>query len=199
MKHDRYAAQIAAATKAPARTGQISKDQAKKARQRERKHAKRDASAAVTADIWQDREGKARPTDERRARGAWVLRDGEEAGVTVAVDEHAHVLDQMLAKKLITADQCLAGHDFAALMERTRMVSAGRSCLDFTPVGYEGDNDPTHGELRDASERKVLYAQMGSWVWSEMRMVCHQGFWPDRLDRLREGLDMAAKYWAGKR
>ena len=198
MSFDRFAHQLAAATKTMAvTTKHVSKDQAKKARQREKRRMKQDASAAVAADIWQDRDGKARPTAERRARGAWVLRDGEDAGVTVAVDEHAHVLDQLAAKGVIDSDQCQAGHDFAALMERTRLVAGGRSCLNMDPVGHEGNAEPTHGELRDAEERRDLNKSMGSWVWSEMRMVCHQGFWPDRLDRLREGLTTAAKSGMG--
>lgn len=198
MSIDRYAQQIAAVSKAKVvASTKVSKDQAKKARQRENKRMRQEASAAVVADIWQDREGKARPTEERRRQGSWVLRDGEDAGVTVAVDEHAHVLDQLAAKGIIDSDQQQAGHDFAALLERTRLVAGGRSCLNMDPVGHEGDAEPTHGELRDAAERRDLNQRMGAWVWSEMRMVCHQGFWPERLDRLREGLDVAAKYWMG--
>ncbi len=106
MSFDRFAQQLAAATKAKAISAKhVTKDQAKKARQREKRRMKQEASAAVTADIWQDREGKARPTDERRRQGSWVLRDGEDAGVTIAVDEHAHVLDQMASKSIISSDQ----------------------------------------------------------------------------------------------
>lgn len=197
MGIDRYAAQIAAVTQTKVKARQVSKEQAKKARQRERRAGKHDLSAAVSADIWQDRDGKARPTSERRARGSWVLRDGEDAGVTIAVDEHAHVLDQMASKSIITSDQQQAGHDLAALMERTRLVAGGRSCLDFTPVGHEGDAEPTHSELRDAKERRDLYAKIGAGVWAQLRMVCHEGHWPDRINDLRGGLDVAAKYWMG--
>ena len=198
MSIDRYAQQIAAASKSKVTAAkQVSKDNAKKTRQREKRGMKDATSAAVTADIWQDREGKARPAEERRRQGSWVLRDGEDAGVTMAVDEHAHVLDQLAAKGIIDSDQCQAGHDFAMLMERTRLVAGGRSCLNMDPVGHEGDAEPTHSELREADERRDLNKRMGSWVWSEMRMVCHQGFWPDRLDGLHEGLDVAAKYWMG--
>ncbi len=93
-----------------------------------------------------------------------MLRDGEDAGVIVTVDEHAHVLDQLAGKEIIDSDQCQAGHDFAALMERTRLVAGGRSCLNLDPVGHEGDAVPTHSELRDADERRDLNKRIGSWV-----------------------------------
>lgn len=197
MGMDRFVAQVVASGALDKAAAAKRKDHAKKARQRERRRMKQDLSAAVAADIWQDRDGKARPTAERRQRGSWVLRDGEDAGVTIAVDEHAHVLDQMASKGIISSDQQQAGHDLAALMERTRLVAGGRSCLDFTPVGHEGDAEPTHSELRDAKERRDLYGKLGAGAWAQLRMVCHEGHWPDRINDLRHGLDVAAKYWMG--
>lgn len=167
----------------------------KRERRRLRRRAKQQVAAAVAADIWEDRDGKARPTPERKAKGAFVLHETEDAGVTRAVDTAVTMLDQLAVQGRITAEQAHGGHDFAALMERTRLVSAGRSCLDFTPVGHDGDADPTHGELRDIQERDELYLACGVAVWSEMRWVCCDHQAPRRLDRLIVGLDLCVRFW----
>lgn len=173
----------------------------------QRKRARKAQSTATAADIWEDRDGKARPTPERRAKGAFVLRDGDDAGVTVAVDEAATFIDALAARGIISAEQRDGGHDFAALMERTALVRSGRSCLDFSPVGYDGDVPPTHGELRDAQERAELYLAVGTFTWAVMRRACHEWATPEHaaqsrkllrmidVQRLRDGLDMCVKFW----
>lgn len=168
---------------------------AEKALEKREARKARKSSPAVEAGIWDDRDGKARPTAERRAKGAFVLRDGEDAGVTVAVDEAATVLDRLARRGIVTSDQRDAGHDFAALMQRTQLTKQGRSCLNFDPVGYD-DSEPTHAEMRDAAERWRLYMACGAEVWREMRRVCCDGEPVRSLDRLRAGLDHCVKMWA---
>ena len=160
--------------------------------------AKAEKSAAVQAANWEDRDGKARPTPERQAKGNFVLRDGELAGVTIAVDEAGTILDRLHRGGQITADQCQGGHDFAALLERTRLGSRGRSCLDFTPVGHDGDAEPTHAELRDTNERWRLHLQCGAVTWREMRRVCSEGEPARDSIRLRDGLDRCVAMWGKK-
>jgi hypothetical protein len=168
---------------------------AEKAKRRSQRKAQ-EQSAAVSADNWDDRDGKARPTPERRAKGDWELRDGEDAGVTVAVDRRASMLDQLGHIGKITANQVQGGHDFAALMQRMQMVPAGRSCLDFSPVGFDAADEPTHAELRDAQDRTELYLACGMLTWAELRRVCVDGDAPRSYDRLRAGLDLCVKFWA---
>lgn len=173
------------------------KRKAKVDAKRERRKAKAVQSAAVEAANWSDREGKARPTPERLARGSWGLLDGEDAGVTVAVDRMATRLDWLSASGAITADQCQGGQDFAALMRRMQMVGEGRSCIDFSPVGFDdGDSEPSHSELRDKRDRTELYLACGMATWAELRRVCVEQEPPRSVDRLRIGLDLCVKFWA---
>lgn len=166
------------------------KQKGKKARR-----AKKAQSIAAAADVWQDRDGKARPTPERRAKGAFVLRDTEDAGVTCAVDEGATTLDRLNLRGIINRDQCQGGHDFAALMERTRMVSSGRSCLDFSPVGFDSGNGNEWQEERDSRDRSELYLACGMLTWAELRRVCCEGQPPRSVERLKAGLDLCARFW----
>lgn len=164
-----------------------------------RRAQRQQQAAAVAADIWQPRpdSGKDRPTPERRAKGAFVLRETEDAGVTFAVDTAATMLDRLTVRGLLSADQCQAGHDYAALMERTRLVSQGRSCLNFEPVGHDSDAEPTHGELRDIQERRELYLACGVLTWAVLQRTCVDQQMPADLIRLREGLDICVKMWKG--
>ena len=155
-------------------------------------------SAAVLAENWTDRNGKARPTPERRRRGAFVLQDGDEAGVTVAVDGAATLLDRLRMAKLISDVQCRAGLDLAALFDRTRQGTQMRSCLDFTPVGFDPEREPTHGELRDIAERAQLHRIIGAAPWALMRAVCLEQRGPRDLRHLRGlriGLDKVVDFW----
>lgn len=172
------------------RARQAEKVKAKRAARKARK-----ASVAVSAAIWDDREGKARPTAERRAKGAFVLRDGEDAGVTVAVDTAATVLDQLAIAGQITEDQRQAGIDLAMVLHRTRLGSQGRSCIDFSPVGYADDDaQETHQQQRDRQQRMQVYAACnGPWVWPELYRVCGEDRPVRHLESLRAGLDLCIK------
>lgn len=166
----------------------------KKARD-EARAAKRAQSIAAAAQIWDDRDGKARPTPERLAKGAFVLRDAEDAGATVAVDEAATMLDRLAMAGVITEDQRQGGLDLAMVLHRTRLGSQGRSCIDFTPTGHPDDDAPeTHQQQRDRQQRaQVFLACRGPWVWPELYRVCGQDHRPRHIESLRTGLDICVK------
>jgi len=169
----------------------------KRSKRKARKARAQEQSRAIAAAQWEPRpdSGKDRPTPERIAKGAFKLVDGEDAGVTVAVDTAATTLDRMAANGIITPEQAQGGHDFAALLDRTRLVSQGRSCLNFEPVGHEDDSPPSHAELRDQAERREIYLACGMLTFAELRRVCCDGDKPRDLARLKEGLDICVKFW----
>ena len=169
----------------------------KRSKRKLRRSKRQEQSAAIIAAQWEPRpeSGKDRPTPERKAKGNFRLVDGEDAGVTVAIDTEATILDRLAAKGIVTQAQAQGGHDFAALIERTRLVSQGRSCLNFEPVGYDDDREPSHAELRDIEERREIYLACGTITFAEMRRVCCDGQRPSDLRRLREGLDLCVKFW----
>lgn len=135
----------------------------------------------------------AEPTEQRRTKGlfACIALDGSR----VERDLHATMLDKLFDAGSITDEQCQGGQDFAVLMERMRLVPAGRSCLDNSPRGFDDTAEPTHGELRDEEERQRLHSACGSLVWAELRRVCVEQCNPRSIDRLRIGLDQCVKLW----
>lgn len=166
--------------------------QARKAR----RAAKQAQSIAAAAEIWEPREGKERPTPERRAKGAFVLRDTEDAGVTVAVDEGATELDRLAIRGIITEDQRQAGHDLAQVLHRTRLTSAGRSCINMEPVGYQSleDSEDDWQAKRDNQQRHAVWLRCkGPWVWPELIRVCRDDEPCRHVPSLRDGLDIAMK------
>jgi len=165
-----------------------------KASKKARRAARQAQSIAAAAEIWTPREGKDRPTPERIAKGAFVLRDTEDAGVTHAVDEGATELDRLAMRGILTEDQRQAGHDLAQVLHRTRLTSTGRSCLDITPVGYDsGDGDDWQAK-RDNEQRQAVFLRCrGPWVWPELIRVCRDDEPVRHVPSLRDGLDIAAK------
>ena len=173
-------------------TFQVAIKRSKKLRRADRKAQ----SIAAAAEIWEPREGKERPTPERRAKGAFVLRDTEDAGVTVAVDEGATELDRLALRGTITEDQRQAGHDLAQVLHRTRLTSSGRSCIDMTPVGHQSleDSDDDWQAKRDEQQRQAVYLRCrGPWVWPELIRVCRDDEPVRDVASLRSGLDVAMK------
>ena len=157
-----------------------------------RRANEKETPPAVAANIWEDRPGKARPTPERMAHGAFQLRDTEDAGITVAVDTAATQLDRLAARGTITDEQAQAGHDLAAILYRTRLGSAGRSCLDMTPVGPDTDDAPeTWQEKRDREQRTRIWLKCrGPFIWPELVRVCREDQPARKIDALRHGLDV---------
>jgi hypothetical protein len=132
---------------------------------------------ARSNETWRDQEHRARPTPERLRHGAWVTRDSSIAGQSYAVDEAAHPLDVLHALGTITDDQRQAGLDAAELFARNQLVSQGRSCLNFDPVGHDSDtpdDEPAYWRYRD------LYGKLGQTRASAIRDVCVRAETPKR-------------------
>lgn len=150
---------------------------------------------AAAAEIWEDREGKARPTPQRKLKGVFSLRDGDEAGVSVASDSASCTLDALAVRGVISAQQCEAGHIFEDAARGVMGSPAGRSCVDFSPVGHEGGEDEeaaAKAKRRWDSLRRIMRPDDRR----ELLAVCWQGAAPRSMDRLRRGLDATAN-WAG--
>ena len=169
--------------------------QSKRSARREARKAELERQAAeARAEAWRDKPTEARPTPERQRKGAFALRPVDDTP-SVAVDEAPTMLDVLHRAGAITNNQRDGGLDLAALLRRTMLVSEGRSCLDWTPVATGDDSAPTHAELRDAEERAEIYLACGMVVFAELRRVCHEHQMPRSLDRLRQGLDICARFW----
>jgi len=168
------------------------KRQAKARRQQRKRDMRRESVRA----LWDDREHQARPTKERIGHGVFALEETDAAGVRYAKDRAATMLDRLQLEGRITPEQCQGGQDFAALLERTRLVSKGRSCIDFEVVGHEGDDDaPSPQELTDNRDREELYLACGMFTWAELRRVCDEGQKPSDMERLRKGLNLCVEFW----
>lgn len=170
------------------------REEAVKARRAERHRQKQLDAAQARAEIWEDRDGKARPTPQRRLKGVFALRDAEDAGVTIAVDSASCAIDRLAAAGTITPRQREAGHGFEAVARGTLGSPAGRSCVDFTPVGHDGDDDDGSVDARRRwdSLRRMLHPADRR----ELMAVCWEGAKPVSIDRLRRGLD-ATGDWMG--
>jgi len=170
----------------------------------EAKRRRREEKARLAAELRQslverltdDKPGRARPTPERIAHGAFALHDTDDAGARVAVDRATTMLDRLALAGQITREQCDGGHDFAALMERTRMVGAGRSCLDFSPVGHDGDTEDPQDAI-DNRDRAELYIACGQATWRLLRAVCVEQHRPTDIHDLRFGLNLCVAFWTG--
>ena len=159
----------------------------------EKKRRKQERSAAVAAQNWDDREGKARPTPERRSKGAFALHDGEDAGVTVAVDEVPDCLAALLASGAITKRQHDGGRAFAEAAFQNLGGPSQRSCLDIGAAGY----DASDGDPDQHREWRRLQRYTGG-AFGICLTVCWEGLAikPHALGLLRHGLTQAAD-WAG--
>ena len=167
---------------------------AKQDRRKERRKQKQEDMARARAEIWEDRDGKARPTEHRRRHGAFRLRDTEDAGVTVAVDEQATILDKMEALGTITKRQCQAGHMFNEVARAVIGSPSQRSCLDFSPVGHDGD-DESPDAIRAASEWRSLRACLTSGQRNQCLRVCWQDLGPDSYHCMILGLNAVADFF----
>lgn len=171
------------------------KEEAAKARRSEKRAERDRLRIAAAAEIWEDREGKARPTPERIRKGVFRLREGDLAGVSIAVAEVESIVDALAAKGLLTPRQREAGHGVEDVARGVLGSPSGRSCCDMTPVGYDGDEDDegaAHAAARWNSLRRMLHPADRR----ECIAVCWERRRPSSLDRLRRGLD-AAGDWLG--
>lgn len=171
------------------------KEAAVQARRHERRAQREQLRIASAAEIWDDRDGKARPTPQRRLKGVFSLRDGDEAGVSVAVDGASCVIDALAARGDLTPRQREAGHGFEDAARGVLGSPAGRSCCDMTPVGHDGDDEDDaaiEAKRRWDSLRRMLRPADRR----ELEAVCWSRHRPVSMDRLRRGLD-ATGDWMG--
>lgn len=171
------------------------REEAAKARRTERRKQKQQDDQNARIENWTDREGKARPTPQRIRKGVFSLRDGEDAGVTIAVDAASCVIDALAARQVITARQREAGHIFEEVARGAVGSPAGRSCVDFSPVGYEGDHDD-EDTVRAQKRWNSLRRMMRPQDRQECMAVCWQRAQPRSIHILRSALDVVAD-WAG--
>ncbi|MDF3904684.1 hypothetical protein [Paracoccus sp. AS002] len=194
-KIDRLVGQVVASGALAKAERAKKRDEAAAARRKLKRAEREKLRIAAAAEIWDDREGKARPTPQRRLKGVFSLRDADEAGVSVAVDSASCVIDALAERGVITARQCEAGHIFEAAARGALGSPAGRSCVDFSPVGHDGDGDDeetVRANKRWSSLRRMIRPDDRR----EMMAVCWQNAKPQRLEQLRRGLDATAD-WAG--
>lgn len=164
------------------------KEAAAQARREERRRAKEAAAERERIEIWTDRDGKSRPTPQRRLKGVFRLRDTDDAGVSVAVDAASCVVDQLAALEAITPRQKEAGHEFEAVARGVLGSPAGRSCVDFSPVGHDTDDDDdaaVAAKRRWDSLRRMIRPDDRR----ELIRVCWEKRRPESMARLRRGLD----------
>lgn len=75
---------------------------------------------AAAAEIWEDREGKARPTPQRKLKGVFSLSDGDDAGVSVASDSASCTLDALAVR----GDRDFTAADVAIYMAALKLIRA---------------------------------------------------------------------------
>lgn len=142
------------------------------------------------SDNWQDRDDNRRPTPERLAKGTFELRDSEDAGQRFAVDTSGDTLGRLLASGHITPRQEEAGRCFERVARPVLGSPSQRSCLDFAPVGYDGD-EPTDDEIRAQREWRTWCTMFNYPTWLELIRVCWENELPRNMATLRVGLDIA--------
>lgn len=192
---DRLVGQVAASGALSKAERARRREEAKAARRSERRKQKQQDDQAARLETWVDREGKARPTPQRIRKGVFSLRDAEDAGVTVAVDSASCVIDALAERRVLTARQREAGHIFEDVVRGAMGSPAGRSCVDFSPVGHDGDvedEDAIRAQRRWSSLRRMLRPADRQ----ECMAACWQGQAPRSVERLRAALD-AVGDWAG--
>lgn len=185
-------------------------------RKAEKEQADMEAAAAERERQWTDREGNARPTKERAAKGRVHLVETRDAGVKMALDEHASPLRRALfdGKLGMLADGTTDGAEAAMARARAR-VDAGerfealcrfvmgspgpRSCLDFVPRGT--GREPEHA-ARVWAEYKGAVQAVGMQSAAVLVDVCwsQRGTGPRRPDARRwrlliAGLDVLVGRW----
>lgn len=194
---DRIVSDVAASGMLMSKAERAALRAAAKAEAKRQKLAERDKQdAAAKAEIWDDRDGKARPTPQRRLKGVFSLRDAEDAGVSVAVDQASGTIDRLAHVRVITSRQREAGHIFEEVVRGSIGSPAGRSCVDFSPVGYDGDEADDESAQRAQSRWRSLRRMLPPKQRQECMAVCWQGQLPRSIGLLREALTVVGD-WAG--
>lgn len=152
-------------------------------------------------DPWEDKpdRGRSRPTLERIRKGQYRLVTGDDAGVTVAIDETSDPLRDCYFKGKIPAGLLYAGERFEGLC-RSQVKHGPRSCLDWMPRGA-GEPESDYQARRHEMWRDLCRV-MGMETSFILMDVCfhHNGTGPRRPDarrwvRLLDGLETCRKFW----
>ena len=159
------------------------------------KNKKRGKKHKEHADAWEPRPGrKDRPTPERRLKGKWGLLETEDAGVRHAKDFHAHPIDSLEHRGVISNAQASAGRDFEKLYRAANGTGGIRdSTTLWEPKGHENDD----GNVKAAEQRNELYLFLGVYRDKLLRRVCvhHSEPKPSEVGALREALNEAERFF----
>jgi hypothetical protein len=131
--------------------------------------------------------GKCRPTPERVKRGKYQVLDGDSAGETYAQDMAPDVLSRLS----VPPKHYDAGRRFEEIAHQIRGGGPGRSCLDFSPVGY----DEGEGNAELEREWKDLRAFLGFVGFQAVDAACYYHEEPANRHVLSAGLSRAAVFW----
>lgn len=162
--------------------------------------AKQEQKRAELAHQWEDREGNARPTPERKARTVMRLVDGADAGVKIAYDDQSTPLRDCFVQGKIDEHHVTAGERFEALCRANMGSPSPRSCLDWSPKGH--DETVTEYAVRARQALTEATHVLGLETSTVLMDVCyfHKGTGPRRPDARRwsrfvTGLNALAVLW----
>lgn len=139
--------------------------------------AKKKQKQTPRHENWISRDGNQRPTDERRHKGMFRLVDSEDAGVSYSIDQCSSMAGLYYAIGLIDGTQFDAAGQFERIARSRRGSPSQRSCLDFSPVGYEAPDD-TDADEANMREWRDLCSMYSAAVRDVLSMVCweHRDF-----------------------
>ena len=144
---------------------------------------------------WESREGRDRPTPERKAKATtWVFVMTEEAGVKAARDVSGNPIDRMQHTGVLDNDQASAARDFEQLY---RAASEAPPSRDSTQTWEPKGHDSTDGPVEAARDRKELYLALGMHRDQLLRKVCvrHEEPKPNEIGPLREALNECVRFF----
>jgi hypothetical protein len=151
----------------------------KRIKRRHRRAAKQTMEQEARARSWEDREEQRRPTPERLRHGAWRLVDGEDAGVSVAVDGISHPLSWLEVRGCIDADQSAAAQQWMELHEAAGFLRKGKDCLTLNePRGY----DATEGNPTASADYRELSGRLSFRQSAALRAVMVESVMPGPKD-----------------
>ena len=142
-------------------------------------------------------EGKDRPPPERVRRGEYRIADGEDAGGSYAIDLASCPIDAALTSgqlRLGSGNEGVrweAAKVFETLRRRLSGSPSQRSCLDFSPMGF----DASDGDPEAEADEKELRKALGFRHWRELDAVCYRHEPINSLQILCDGLDRVADFY----
>jgi len=143
---------------------------------------------------WEPRDGLDRPTPERRKRGHFRLSETRIAGVTVAIDDCPDNVAYLHRAGVINGRQEEAARRFEEVCRGGIGSVSTRSCIDFSPVGYEGDLEDDE-ETRQQAEWRELRNHMTPVLRKELEKLCRDHDPYIRIAKIKLGLDQAADFF----